>query len=258
MPNNPPSFLTRVFAIWHRHVRVYNKFLLSNGLPPFLEPLIFLAGIGLGLGRYIPSMGGVSYVRFLASGLIITAAMWTASFECTFGTFIRMEFGKVYDGMLAAPISVRDMLISEILWAGTKGLFFSSAVLFIMFVFRVLPVSITVLVPFVGFLTGMMFGAISLFVTSFVRNIQYFNFFFTGFLTPMFFFSGVLFPVENLPKAVRPIAEIVPLTHSVRLSRALCNGVFTPDLVIDLLYIVAATFVFGYFAIKRLRRRLID
>jgi lipooligosaccharide transport system permease protein len=258
MPSNPPSFTTRVFAVWHRHVRVYTKFIFSNGLPPFLEPLIFLAGLGLGLAKYIPSMGGMSYVSYLASGLLVTAAMWTASFECTFGTYIRMEFGKVYDGMLAAPITVRDILVSEIIWAGTKGLFFSFAVLCILLAFGVLPVSVTLLTPFVGLLTGMMFGAVSLFVTSFVRNIQYFNFFFSGFLTPMFFFSGVVFPVENLPKIARPIVEIVPLTHCVRLSRALCNRQFAFSLVFDLLYILIVTAVFGHLAMMRIRRRLID
>jgi lipooligosaccharide transport system permease protein len=114
-------------------MRVYTKNIFSNGLPPFLEPLIFLAGVGLGLGKYITqSMEGLSYLEFLGTGLLVTAAMFTAAFECSFGTFIRLEFEKVYDGMLAAPITVNNLIIGEILWAGTKGLFFSFAVLCIL------------------------------------------------------------------------------------------------------------------------------
>ena len=119
-----PPILPRIYSVWFRHMRVYTKHLISNGLPPFLEPLIFLAGIGLGLGKYIVSMDGVPYIQFLAVGLVITSSMYTSAFECSYGTFIRLEYEKVYDGMLGAPLTVNNLLIGEILWAGTKGLFF--------------------------------------------------------------------------------------------------------------------------------------
>ncbi|MBF0606720.1 MAG: ABC transporter permease [Candidatus Magnetobacterium sp. LHC-1] len=254
----PPSLAVRIFAVWYRHVRVYTKNLVSNGLPPFLEPLIFLTGIGLGLGKYVPQMGGIAYVSFLASGLFVSTAMLTAAFECSFGTFIRMEFNKVYDGMLAAPISVENLLVGEILWAGTKGFFFSFAVLCIVVAFGIMPVSYTLLVPFVGLLTGMMFGALSLLITSYVKTITYFNFYFSGFLSPMFFFSGVVFPLENLPEPLIVLAYALPLTHAVRLSRALCLGSFSSYLLLDLLYMLAFTLIVGYLAIGRLRGRLLD
>ena len=123
-----PSTFNRIYSVWFRHFRVYTKNLISNGLPPFLEPLVFLAGIGLGMNRYIDQMAGIPYITFLATGLPITAAMFTSAFELTYGTFIRLEFDRVYDGMLAAPLNVKDMMLGEILWAGTKGLFFSFAV----------------------------------------------------------------------------------------------------------------------------------
>ncbi|MBF0343247.1 MAG: ABC transporter permease [Nitrospirae bacterium] len=254
----PPSLAKRIFAVWYRHMRVYTKNIFSNGFPPFIEPLIFLSGIGLGLGKYIPQMGGVSYAGFLAPGLLVTTAMFTAAFECSFGTFIRMEFNKVYDGMLAAPISVEDLLVGEILWAGTKGFFFSFAVLCIIIAFGIMPISYSILVPFVGFLTGMMFGALSLFVTSYVKVISYFNFYFTGFLSPMFFFSGVVFPIENLPAPLIAFAEVLPLTHAVRLSRALCFRSFNPSLLLDMGYMAAFTAIVGCLAINRLRHRLLD
>ena len=256
--STPPSLLSRLYSVWFRHVLVYTRNLVSNGLPPFMEPLIFLAGIGLGLGQYIVSMDGMPYIQFLASGLLVTSAMYTASFECTFGTFIRLEFDKVYDGMLAAPITVNNLIAGEILWAGTKGLFFSFAVLIMISLFGIIPVSTSVFAPVVGLITGLMFGSLALFVTSFVKTINHFNFYMTGFLSPMFFFSGVVFPVSKLPKAIQPIAEIVPLTHSVRLARALCSAHFHVGLLWDLLYCFVLTGVVGYFAIQRLERRMIQ
>lgn len=256
--SNPPSLISRLYSVWFRHVLVYTRNLLSNGLPPFMEPLIFLAGIGLGLGQYIVSMDGMPYIQFLAGGLLVTSAMYTASFECTFGTFIRLEFDKVYDGMLAAPITVNNLIVGEILWAGTKGLFFSFAVLTMLTLFGIIPISTSIFAPLVGCLTGLMFGALALFVTSFVKTINHFNFYMTGFLSPMFFFSGVVFPISKLPKAIQPIAEIVPLTHSVRLARALCVGSFHIALLWDLLYCLVLTTVIGYLAIQRLEKRMIQ
>jgi lipooligosaccharide transport system permease protein len=253
-----PPLSSRLGSVWYRHYRVYVKNLVSNGLPPFLEPLIFLAGIGLGMARYVVSMDNLPYIVFLATGLPITAAMFTAAFECSFGTFIRLEFEKVYDGMLAAPITVNNLLVGEILWAGSKGLFFSLAVVCVEAIFGIVPIPLSFAVCLVGFLTGIMFASISLFVTSFVSTINHFNFYFTGFLSPMFFFSGVVFPLSNLPPFLRPIAEIFPLTHAVRMAREIARGQLTTWFPIDLGCIAVFTVVMGFFAIRRLRRRLIQ
>ncbi|QWR77554.1 ABC transporter permease [Candidatus Magnetomonas plexicatena] len=256
--NIMPGVCTRVFAVWSRHVRVYTKNLFSNGFPPFVEPLIFLTGVGFGLGKYMPDIAGVRYVEFLASALVVTTSMMTAAFECSFGTFIRMEFNKVYEGMLAAPLSVENLLIGEMLWAATKGLFFSFAVLVIVMPLGIIKFPEGLMAPFVGFLTGFMFAALSLFVTSFVKSIAYFNFYMTGLLSPMFFFCGAVFPVSQLPQWMQPIVEILPLTHSVRLSRAFCLLRIEPVIAYDLLYIIIFTSLFVFLGIKRLKRRLID
>jgi len=103
-----------------------------------------------------------------------------------------------------------------------------------------------------------MFAALSLLVTSFVKTINHFNFYFTGFISPMFFFSGVVFPISNLPGFVRPMAEIVPLTHSVRMVRAVCTNTYEPILLFDLLYTVVFISLIGFLAIARLRKRLVN
>lgn len=254
-----PPLYWRLFGVWHRHMRVYTKNIFSNGLPPFLEPLLFLAGVGLGLGTYITqSMEGLGYLEFLGTGLLVTAAMFTASFECSYGTFIRLEFDKVYDGMLAAPLTVNDLIVGEILWAGTKGLFFSFAVLCILMIFGVIHSPYSLLAPLVGFLTGAMFAVISLFITSFVRAINQLNFFFTGFISPMFFFSGVVFPVSNLPDFIQPLVEALPLTHSVRLVRAVCVNHYAMIHLWDVFYIAAFILMIGFFAVRRLRKRMVS
>ena len=253
-----PALFQRIISVWYRHIRVYNSSFFSNAFPPFFEPLIFLAGLGIGLGGFIPKIGNMDFILFLASGLIVTSSMYTAAFECTFGTFIRLEFDKTYDGMLGAPISPNDLIMGEILFAGTKGFFFSFAVLVVIWVAGIVNYPLSVMATLVGFVTGIMFGTLSMYVTSFVRNINHFNFYMTGLLSPMFFFSGVIFPIENLPKGLIFIAEVIPLTHVVRLARAFCApGGLNAYLLLDLLYCIVFIVITGWLAVKGLKKRMI-
>ncbi|OQY29347.1 MAG: ABC transporter [Candidatus Cloacimonetes bacterium 4572_55] len=253
----PPAH-RRILSVWNRHFRVYTRNLFSNGLPPFLEPLIFLAGVGLGLGKYIDEMDGIPYLMFLATGLPLTAAMYTSAFEATYGTFIRLEFDKVYDGMLGAPLTAQDLLIGEIFWCGTKGFFFSCAVIIVMSLFGVVPLPTAFLAAISGFMTGLMFATLGFLVTSYVKTINHFNFFMTGALSPMFFFSGVIFPIADLPPYLRPAAELFPLTHSVRLGRALAFWQFETIHIFSLLYAIGFIILFGWWSIRRLSERLLS
>lgn len=257
--HKPPSLGRRIFSVWFRHERVYDSNFISNAFPPFLEPLILLAGLGIGFGSYIQTMGAMNYILFLASGIIVTSSMWTAAYECTYGTYIRLEFDHVYDGMLGAPISPNDLVLGEILFAGTKGMLFAFAVLVVTWIAGIINYPLSILSIFVGFLCGVMFGTLSLWITSFITNINHFNFYFTGLLSPMFFFSGAVFPIENLPGSIRWIAEAIPLTHTVRMARAFCvPGQITGDLWLDLAYCVVFIAITGYLAIRGLKKRLID
>ncbi|KMQ51996.1 ABC-type multidrug transport system, permease component [Chitinispirillum alkaliphilum] len=253
-----PPFSARIWSVWFRHFRVYSKNLLSNGMPPFLEPLIFLAGIGIGMERYVAEMNGIPYLTFLATGLPLTAAMYTAAFECSYGTFIRLEYEKIYDGMLAAPLLVEDILVGEIVWAGTKGFFFSFAVILVMAVFGIVPLFAVVITPFIGFLTGILFASLSMLITTFVASINHFNFYFTGFLSPMFFFSGVVFPIENLPEPIRYLAEALPLTHGVRMVRQMVIFGYSPILLWDLFFMIVFTSIVAVFGVGRLKTRLVS
>jgi lipooligosaccharide transport system permease protein len=222
-----------------------------------VEPLIFLAGVGLGLGMFIKEMDGLPYVEFLASGLMITAAMFTASFEMTYDGYVRLEFDKVYEGMLGAPLTVGDLMLGEILWCGTKGLIFSTSVMVICLLCGVIHPGWVLLAPLVGALSGLVFAVAGLLMTTLVQSINNFSFYFSGFISPMFFFSGVVFPISNLPSWLRPLVEIVPLTHPVRLVRGLMQGL-QPIHLWDFGYMVLFCLAVGWIAVARIRRKLID
>ena len=258
LSNKPPNFFERILNVWYRHFKVYSKNLISNGIEVILEPMFFLVAIGLGLGKYIVKMEGIPYIKFLASAIIVPASMYTAAFECSFGTFIRLEFDKVYDGMLSAPITAKDLLIGEIFFAGTKAFFFSSCILLVLSLFNLVSLPTALLAPIGGFLTGLIFATFSLFITSFVNTINHFNFYFSGLLTPMFFFSGIIFPLSNIPIQIRWLAYILPLSHTTKIVRAFCLNQFNFNLFYDLIYIVLFISIIGFFAIKKLEKRLIN
>ena len=254
----PPSIFNRVSNVWYRHYRVYTKNIFSNGIPVFFEPLILLLAMGLGFQKSLGNMEGVKYINFIASSIIATASMFTASFECTFGTFIRLEFDKTYDGMLSAPINYKYLLLGEILFCGTKGLFFSYCILLVIYAFGLVSMPAAILAPLGGFLSAVMFSVLSLLITSFVTNINHFNFYFSGLITPLFFFSGTLFPVSYLPGKIKILAYILPLSHPVNIVRAFCLNRFNYNLIFDLIYIILFIIIIGFFAIKRLKKKLVS
>ena len=253
-----PGLVRRLYSVWFRHFRVYVRYLISNGLPPFLEPLFFLAGIGLGLGSKLAPVDSIPYITFLAGGILAPPAMFTAAFECTYGTYIRMNIDRVYDGMLGAAITERDLILGEIFFAGTKGLFFSASVMLVIAPFGLLSWPVVLLAPPAGLVTGIMFGAMSMVITSLVKTMNHFNIYITGFLTPMFFFSGLVFPLTNLPEKIRWVAEVFPLTHCVRVIRSCSLGIVRDKLILSILYMVVFSVLFSMLAVRQLRKKLID
>ena len=261
--SNYPSLARRLLNVWIRHIKIYKRNLFSNAISPFIDPLLFIVGIGLGLGVYIGSIdyGGISnipFITFLTTGIAISSSMFTATFETTYGTHIRLYYDKVYDGMLGAPLTAYDIIFGEGLWAGTKGLIFCLAIAIVGLIFGIIPANLLIIAPILGFIGGIMFAALGFFITSFVNTINHYSILFTAVLSPMFFFSGVIFPLENLPPVVRPIAEILPLTHPVRIGRALAFGIKNDLLLFDLSYIAIFIIVIGMIAVKRLRKKLLD
>lgn len=252
-----PPFYNRIFSVWLRHVKVYKENILPNVFPAFLDPLIFLSAVGLGLGRYIETMDGLPYITFLSTGLVMTSAMFTASFDCTYGTYFRLNMQHTYDGMMASPLKASDIVIGEILWAGTKGMFFSSAVLFVVSMFGIMPYPAALIVPFCGLFTAVMFACISLITASYVKNINQFNFYITGFLSPMFFLCGVVFSISQMPEFLQWFTEILPLTHTVRIIRAVCTNNYQLRIIWDLFYCIFFTMLVGSFAVKRMKSKII-
>lgn len=248
-----------LFGVWHRHVRVYCKTLLANSTPPVLEPLFFFTAVALGLGSFMPGaqFDGLPYATYVASGVLVSSPMFTGVFETTYGTFVRLVYQRTYDAMLGTHLRVSEVFIGEMLFAATKGAVFATVVVLVTLVFGVRPTAWCVLVPVLGFVTGYLWGAIGLIVTSYVKMINNFTFFTTGVITPVFFFSGTFFPIRGHYLALNIVASLVPLTPSIEISRAMFKAQFPPALWLDIALLVAYTAIFHCLALRRMRKRVL-
>ncbi len=253
------GLLWSLYGVWFRHVRVYTKTFLANATPPLLEPLFFFTAVAIGLGRYMQpdKYDGLSYRGFVASGLVISSAMFTAIFETTFSTFVRLVFQKTYDAMLGTHLRVREMFIGELLFCATKGAVFSTVVLLVTTAFGARPTAWCLLVPLVGMLTAYLFGAIGLIVTSYVRMINNFSFFTTGIITPMFFFSGTFFPIKGHYWWLDLVSNVLPLTHPIEISRALFKAQFTAATAAHVAALLAYIVICHWIALRRMTKRVL-
>jgi lipooligosaccharide transport system permease protein len=222
----------RLASVVHRHWVVYASTFLANALPAFFEPLLFLTAIGLGLGAYVTEgVAGLPMGAFMGPGALAMTAMFTASFETTYGTFVRLVYQKTYEGMLATPLSPGDVFLGEVLWCGCKGFMFTSIVLIVFLVFgffndwwRFINGWALPLIPVVGACCSLLFAGLGLHVAAVTKNMNNFNLFISGVLSPMSLFSGMVFPVSDLPPILREIAFALPLFHVTELNRLLLFG----------------------------------
>jgi lipooligosaccharide transport system permease protein len=248
--------IKRAFRVWQRHAKVYTKLYLSSIALNFVEPVLYLAALGLGLGAYVKEINGVPYVNFIAPGIIASSAMFAATYECSYGTYVRMTYQKTFDAILATPVNVNDLIAGEMLWGATKSVVYGTIIMIVIAIFGLVASPLLLLAIPLLFLAGLIFAEISLIFTAVVPGIDSFNYFYTLFMTPMFLFSGIFFPIENLPAIVGKIAFFTPLYHLVNICRAFSGG--KPAVALwDVAWVVAVMILLAPYSFRLLRRRLI-
>jgi lipooligosaccharide transport system permease protein len=244
-------------AVWRRNALVWSKLALPGLLFNFGEPLLYLVGLGYGLGRFIGEMDGISYFAFLASGLLASAAMNTASYEGLFSVYTRMVPQQTYDGMLATPLDVDDIVAGETLWCATKGLISSSAILIVGYAAGALSGFGAVLCLPLFILSGLCFAGPAMAMSAISPSYDFFNYYITLVMTPMFIFCGVFYPVAGLPQAVQDAVQVLPLTHAVALIRPLATGQAIADPLLHAGVLSAYALGGFYVAVVMIRRRLV-
>jgi lipooligosaccharide transport system permease protein len=253
----PNPFTLGTYRVFQRNKDVFLKLWKTELWPPVVETLLSLFAFGFGLGVYIAQVNGQPYIQFIAAGLIFSSVLFTASFECMFGTFIRMQQEKVFDAIIATPVSIEEVVSGEIFFAAVRATFNGTCVVVVMAVLQLIPSWWVILVPPVALLTGFLLASLAVIVTSLVSSFTSFNYYITLGVIPMQLFSSIFFPSSQLPENVRWVAFFSPLYPAVELGRALYTGHIHAGLLLYLGWIVALTVVLYLVAVNLMRRRLI-
>src|SRR3990167_9529565 len=247
----------RLFKVWRRDLIVWSKYLSSSIVANVGEPLLYLIAIGYGLGSLVQNIGGMPYVEFIAPAILISSVMNAASFETTFSSYTRMQTQKTFQGIAVTPVSMQEVVAGEILWAATKALFNGFFIFLVLWAFGLVKHwQVIGLFPIL-FLTGLMFASLGMLFTGFASSYDFFSYYFTLFISPMFLFSGTFFPLEQLPLWAQKLAWLLPLTPATQITRSLFNGVFQIHHLGALLYMVVAILIIGPLAIRKVSTRLI-
>lgn len=255
----PPALSTRFWPVFQRNLLVWKKLAVPSLVGNIAEPLIWLVAFGYGMGMLVGevAVGGtrVPYILFLASGSICMSAMNAASFEALYSAFSRMHVQKTWDGIMNAPVRLDDVVLAEMLWAGFKASFTTTAIMLVMLALGISH-SPKLLVAWVVLLgAGITFSCIALIFNALAKGYDFFTYYFTLFLTPMMFLSGVFFPRDQLPAVVRAISDWLPLTNAVELVRPMFLDQWPAHPVRGLLVLAVYAAVTFWVALALTRRR---
>ncbi len=266
-----PRLSYRVWKVLRRNVDVFLKTIKVNFLPSLLEPIIYLAAFGLGLGGFIPNINGQPYINFLAPALVAIAIMNGSFFECTFGSFVRMYYQKTFDAIVATPVSVEEVVAGELLWGATRSTINATIVLVVIAAvspFTNIPLVTTplaLLVPAIAFFGGLLFSAIAMCFTATAPNIDFFNYPSFLFVTPMLFLCGTFFPLSGQSAILQSFAmTVLPLTYIVNITRGVVTASVEPILglsapvllTISAIWLLLVTVLFFILSINLMKKRL--
>lgn len=216
------EFIRLCIHISRRNWTVYRKDLIANISPTVADPALIMISLGFGLGGYLTNVEGMSYMEYLAPGLTVATALFTSFFESSYGFYVRMSFENVFKAMLTTPIGVREVVFGELIWVGLKGAAMAIGVSIVLALFGFMKnPALIPLVGGVGFLVALPCGAMGLLATAMVRNINQFQTVYSFIIAPLYFLSGIFFPISQMTPPVRIVAEFFPLIHGVQIAQAI-------------------------------------
>jgi lipooligosaccharide transport system permease protein len=207
-----------------REIINFSSYWRSATFSSTVDPTIYLLAFGFGFGSLVSRVGGVDYVEFVGTGTVATAVLFSSAFPAMFGTFVKYQFQRTYDAILAAPVDTEELVTAEALWIATRAGTYGCAPLIVSFLFGLSPRPAMVLVPLIGFLAGFGWASFGITVAAILKTIDNFSYVISGVITPIFLVAGTFFPLSQLPHWAQVLAEFNPLYHTVQLVRHAAFG----------------------------------
>jgi len=239
-----------------REIVNFSSFWRATTFSSTVEPTIYLLAFGFGFGALVSEVNGLDYVEFVGTGTVATAVLFSSVFPAMFGTFVKREFQKTYDAILAAPVDTEEIVTGEALWIATRAGTYGCMPLLVAIAFGLDPSWGMLTVPFIAFLTGFGWACFGILIAALMSKIDNFNYVTSTVVTPMFLVAGTYFPISELPEWAQVAANVNPLYHCVELVRHAAFGFELSDLA-HLGAIVLFGLLAWRFAVVKMEKRLI-
>ena len=255
----PPIQPAAIRAVLYREWRLFRRLWFSTAFGSLVEPILYLLAFGFGFGALVSDVAGIPYLEFVATGVVATGVLFSSVFPGLFQSFFRRKYQHTYDGVLAAPVDVPDVVTAEAVWLALRSAIVALVPLCVAFAFGLRFSWVAVLlVPLIGAVTGFGFGLFGIAVAAVLPSINSVDYVISGIITPLFLVAGTFFPLDRLPPWVEGLSQVNPLYHCVELVRGTVFGFDGPG---DLWHL-GALVVFGALmwlaATRLLHRALVD
>ena len=241
-----------------REVVNFSSFWKSSTFSSTVEPTIYLLAFGFGFGSLVSRVGGYSYVQFVGTGTVATAVLFSSAFPAMFGTFVKYQFQRTYDAILAAPVDTEELVTAESLWIAARAGVYGCVPMIVAIFFGLDPTWGMLTVPFIGWLTGLGWANFGIMVAGYAKAIENFNYIVSAVLTPLFLLAGTFFPLTGLPEWVQVLAQLNPLYQCVELVRAAVLYGFEWNDLLRVGMLVVFALLMWRIAIRAMERKLID
>jgi lipooligosaccharide transport system permease protein len=252
-----PDLSLRWVPVWRRNLLVWRKLAIASVLGNIADPMLYMLALGYGVGSFVPEVGGMKYIAFIGTGIVCQSAMFTSSFEAMYSAFSRMHVQRTWEAIINAPLSLDDVVFAEWIWAATKSVMSVLAILIVVMLLGYGHSWLSLWVLPLGFVIGLTYGGFGLVMNSLAPGYDFFTYFFTLVLTPTLLLSGVFFPVDQMPAALRSVAALLPLSHAIDIARPLLAGRLPSNALLHLAVLLAYACVAYYAALVLTRRRLL-
>lgn len=240
-----------------REVVNFGSYWRASTFSSTVEPTIYLLAFGFGFGSLVSKVNGLDYVQFVGTGTVATAVLFSSVFPAMFGTFVKREFQRTYDAILAAPVDTEEIVTAEALWIAMRAGVFGCAPMLVAIVFGLDPSWGMLLVPFIAFVAGFGWAAFGILISAVMKTIDNFSYVTSTVITPLFLVAGTFFPISGLPEWAQVLANFNPLYHCVQLVRDATFGLKAIDL-----YHLGVMLVFALVAWRlatwRMEKRLVN
>jgi lipooligosaccharide transport system permease protein len=241
-----------------REVINFSSYWRSTTFSSTVEPTIYLLAFGFGFGSLVATVQGRDYLEFVGTGTVATAVMFASVFSTMFGTFVKREFQRTYDAILAAPVDAEELVTGEVLWVSVRAGVYGTMPLLVAMVFGLDPAWGMLTVPLIGFVTGFGWAAFGVLISALLKSIDHFSYVTSIVITPVFLVAGTYFPLSGLPEWAQVAGQFNPLFHCVELVRHAAFGWEGWTDVGHLGALVAFGLVMWRLAIWRTQVRLVD